>query len=137
MTHGTIRTVGITAILFGVAGLAIARDPNYNPGTAVQFQTTVAAVRVVPEGNPLPGLHLDAKVKGRMLDIYIAPMSFVTKYGVKVEKGDFAEIEGMQDQDEVLAKSVTTGIYDRVRGIFHPDLTIYLRDESGPFWVEK
>jgi hypothetical protein len=136
-TRRTIRAIGITAVLFGVARLAVARDPNFNPGTAVQFQTTVAAVRVVPEGNPLPGLHLDAKVKGRLVDIYIAPMSFVARYGVKVAKGDFAEIEGTQIQDDVLAKSITTGVYDKVRAVFHPDLTIYLRDESGPFWVEE
>jgi hypothetical protein len=136
-THGTIQVLGITAVLFGVAGLAIAKDPMFNPGMQVQFQTTVAAVRVVPEGNPLPGLHLDAKVKGRMVDIYIAPMSFVTRYGVRVGKGDFAEIEGTQIHDDVLAKSITTGIYDKVRGIFRPDMTIFLRDEAGPFWVEE
>jgi hypothetical protein len=31
----------------------------------------------VPAGNPLHGLHIDAKIKGRMMDVYIAPMDFV------------------------------------------------------------
>jgi hypothetical protein len=33
----------------------------------------------VPAGNPLPGLHLDAKVKGRVMDIYIAPADFAAE----------------------------------------------------------
>jgi hypothetical protein len=136
MRNEAFRTMALTAVLCGAAGLAMARDPGFHPGTPVEFQTTVNAVRVVPEGNPLPGLHIDAKVKGQLLDIYIAPMTFVTKYGMTVEKGAIAVIQGTQIEDSVLARSITTGVADKVHGTFHPDLTIYLRDDSGPFWVD-
>src|SRR5690242_11699862 len=79
-----------TVALCGVAGLALA-----SPATAkdeasapVDFYVTVGATHQVPEGNPLPGLHVDAKVKGRTMDIYIAPMNFVNRYEVKVSRGD-------------------------------------------------
>jgi hypothetical protein len=71
-----------------------------------------------------------------LLDVYIAPMSFVTQYGVKLEKGAYAEITGTQTQDTVLAYHVSTGVRDKVSGMFHENLTIFLRDDSGPFWTE-
>ena len=133
------RTQLWKVLLCGMAGLslavaAMAKDLALHNG---EFVVTVTAVRVVPDGGPMPGLHLDAAVKGgRTMDVYIAPMTFVTKYGVKVEKGDTAIIEGLQNGDLVQAKSITTGITNKGSGVFRPDLTIYLRGENGPFWAD-
>jgi len=130
------QALAMTAVLFGMAGLAAAKGPTVVSGTPVEIKATVETVRIVPAADPLPGMHVDMRVKGRLLDVYIAPMSFVTKYGVKLQKGDYAEIAGTQMQDTVLAYSVSTGIRDKVSGVFHENLTIFVRDDSGPFWTE-
>jgi hypothetical protein len=138
MRQETTRTQIWKVLLCGLAGFslampAVAKDMNINQG---EFRVTVNAVRVVPDGNPMAGLHLDARMKnGKTVDVYIAPLSFATKYGVKVEKGDTAIIEGLMSEDLIQARSITTGITDKL-GTFRPDMTIYLRNENGPFWVE-
>ena len=128
-------------ILFGVAAFGLtlpAAAKDAEPGAGVDVHTTVNAVRDVPAGNPLPGLHIDAKVKGRLVDIYIAPMDFVRKYEVKVAKGEDVHIVGTEvkegDADVVLAREITTGALDRRTGIFHENMTIYLRNDEGPLW---
>jgi len=134
-------------MLCGVAGIAlaapvIAKDlpVAFVPGTVVDFDATVSAVREVPAGNALPGLHVDVKVKGRTVDVYIAPIQFVQKYGVKVAKGDDVRIEGTESKvgqtEVVLARSITTGSFDNRSGAFRADLTVYLRNDDGPFWVD-
>jgi hypothetical protein len=104
----------------------------------VDVVTVVSDIREVPAGSPLPGLHIDAKVNGKMMDIYIAPMDFVTKFGLSVAKGADVHIEGTEsksnDADVVVAKEVETGVAKA--GTFHPKLTIYLRNADGPFWDE-
>ena len=136
-----------TTVLCGVAGFAlalpaVAKDQTaVNPGATVDLVATVSAVREVPAGNPMPGLHIDAKVKGRILDIYIAPMDFVAKYGVKIAKGDEVRVIGTQtklgEAEVVLAREVTTGSFDNKAGAFHADLTVYLRNDDGPFFQEE
>jgi hypothetical protein len=139
MKKGTMLTV-----FFGVAGLALAgtggpKEPVLNPGGPVDFLTTVIAIREVPAGNPMPGLHIDAKVNGRALDIYIAPMDFVMKFGIKVNKGSDVHIVGAMvkggETDLVLAREIETGIATSAG--FRPKLTIYLRNDDGPFWVDN
>lgn len=129
-----------TAVLCGAAGIACAamaaaKDQTQPlvPGVAVEFRTTVIATHVVPEGSPMPGLHLEMKVKGRTLDVYIAPMDFVRTYDVKVSKGEEALVEGTQDGDQVIARSITTGRIG-IDGAFRPNMTIYLRNDAGPLW---
>src|ERR1700743_3122394 len=130
-----------TVALFGLAGSAfimpaVARDTTSN--IPVDVHTTVTAVREVPAGNPLPGLHVDAKIKGQNMDIYIAPMDFVKKYDVKVAKGQDVHIVGTEaaegDADVVLTREITTGSIDKKTGIFHENMTIYLRNDAGPLW---
>jgi hypothetical protein len=137
--------LGWKVVVIGLAGFvlsasAVAKDIPGSAAGAVDFFTTVTAVHQVPAGNPLPGLHLDVKVKGEVMDIYIAPMDFVTKYEVKAGKGDGVHIVGTQlksgDTDVVLTREITTGLYDKVSGTFRPNMTIYLRNDDGPFWVE-
>lgn len=128
-------------LLCGLAGVALAvpcAAKDVVLGSAVDARTTVADVREVPAGNALPGLHVDAKVKGRMVDVFIAPMNFVVKYDIKVKKGDDVHIVGTEvnsgDTDVVLAREITTGAVDRKTGIFHENMTIYLRNDEGPLW---
>jgi hypothetical protein len=129
--------------LCGLAGFALAmpvtaKDDVVNNGVAVDIHTTVSAVREVPAGDPLPGLHIDAKIKGRVTDIYIAPLDFVKKYDVKVSKGQDVHIVGTEakegDAEVVLTREITTGSIDRRTGIFHENMTIYLRNDEGPLW---
>ena len=104
MRTQTIRTVTGTVIhsclwaliLFAPAAAAAANDKATagDSGAVLDFHATVSAVREVPAGNPMPGLHLQAKVKGRMMDIYIAPLDFVAQCGVKVSRGDEVHIVG-------------------------------------------
>src|ERR1039458_2301088 len=107
-------------VLCGAAGLVLAasamakdQDTARDSGATAEFHVTISGVREVPVGNPMPGLHLQAKVKGRMMDIYVAPVDFVAKCGVKVSKGDEVHIVGSQtrygDTDVVLAREITIG----------------------------
>lgn len=142
MGNETIRVKAMwKVVLCGLAGFALTIPAVANDavsGVAVDTHTTVTAVREVPAGNPLPGLHVDAKVKGQMMDIFIAPMNFVVKYDVKVKKGDDVRIVGTEvksgDEDVVLAREITTGSIDKRTGIFHENMTIYLRNDEGPLW---
>jgi hypothetical protein len=125
------------ALLCARAAPAVAKDVSMNPA-AVDLYVTVSAVREVPAGKPMPGLHLDAKVKGRMMDIYIAPMDFAAKYGVKIAPGDEVHIGGTEhnpgEAEVVLAREITTGAYDNKTGFFRETLTTYLRNDAGPLW---
>src|SRR4051794_15255709 len=132
-----MRIAAAMAVICGLAGYAIAKDiPVVNPAGAVDFIANVSAVRVVPAGNPLPGIHLDANVKGHALDIYISPADFAAKYDVKVAKGDDVRIVGTQSGDVVLARELNIGSYNKVNNLFRTKLTVYLRNDDGPFWVE-
>ena len=136
------QTVGMWKVaLCGLAGFALAvpaMAKDVVVGDAVDVHTTVSAVRQVPAGDPLPGLHVDAKVKGKIIDIYIAPLDFVTKYDIKIAKGQDVHIVGTEvkegDADVLLTREITTGSVDRRTGIFHENMTIYLRNDEGPLW---
>lgn len=60
------------------------------------------------------------------------------KYGLKVAPGDEVHIGGTQlnsgDAEVVLAREITTGVYDRKTGFFREVLTTYLRNDAGPVW---
>ena len=127
-------------ILCGVASVALAATAiakDFALTTAVDVETTVAALHEVSAG-PLAGLHLDANVKGKVVDVYISPMNFAARYGVKVAKGDYIHIVGTEvksgDGDVVVARSISTGAVDKRTGIFREDMTIYLRNDEGPLW---
>jgi hypothetical protein len=67
-------------------------------------------------------------------------MDFAMRYGVKVSKGEYIRVLGTLqagDADVVLAREITTGNYDQAHNIFRPTLTIYLRNDEGPLWVES
>jgi hypothetical protein len=132
-----------TVVLCGLAGCALAipagaKDADLNAGAAVNVRTTVLAVHEVPAGNPLPGLHIDAKIKGQTMDVYIAPMDFVVKYDVAVKKLENVHIVGTVvksgDADVVLAREITTGVIDPKTREYSDNMTIYLRNDAGPLW---
>lgn len=123
------------SVLCGVAALALAASGVLMAQNGpVEFRAVVSGTHIVPEGGSLPGLHVDARVKGQMLDIYIAPMYFVTKYDVKVAKGEEAEFTGTQSGDIVLAREITTGVVSPKDGKWRPNMTIYVRNDAGPLW---
>jgi hypothetical protein len=139
------QTVGMWKVaLCGLAGFALAmpalaKDIAF--GAVIDVHTNVSAIRQVPAADPLPGLHIDAKINGRMMDVYIAPMDFVAKYDVKIAKGQDVHIVGTEvkgsegnDADVFLPREITTGAVDRRTGIFHENMTIHLRNEAGPLW---
>ena len=107
-------------------------------GSLSDIETTVAALHEAPAGSEFPGLHLDASVKGHVVDVYISPASFASKYGVKVAKGDYVHIVGTEmksgTSDVVVARSISTGSVDKRTGIFREDMTIYLWNDAGPLW---
>src|ERR1019366_9085331 len=116
---------GLAAFAFTVP--AMAKDIVLSGGP-VKFDAIAGAVREVPAGNPLPGIHVDAKVNGRATDIYIAPTDFAMRYGVKISKGEYVRVAGTLkagDADVVLAREITTGNYDQAHNVFRPTLTIY------------
>lgn len=128
-----------TIAMCGVVGCALsvpafARDN----GTAVDVHTTITGVHEVPAGQPLPGLHAEAKVKGKVVDLYIAPMDFVKRYDVQVKPGQEVHLVGTEtvegNEDVVLTREITTGAIDKRTGIFRENMTIYLRNDAGPLW---
>ena len=128
--------VACSALAAGFTFSLMARDVAV--GAPVDVHTTVGDVREVPAGGMLPGLHMEAKVKGKTVDVYIAPMDFVKKYEVKVSKGEEVHIVGTETvengADVILGREITTGTVDRRTGIFHENMTYYLRNDEGPLW---
>jgi len=127
-----------TFVMCGLAGCALtlpafARDN----GTPVDVRTTITGVHEVDAG-PLQGLHAEAKIKGKVVDLYIAPMGFVKKYDVQVKPGQEVHVVGTETvegaEDVVLTREITTGTLDKRTGIFHENMTIYLRNDEGPLW---
>jgi hypothetical protein len=128
----TVVICGVAA--YGLTLPAMARDN----GGAIDVRTVITGVHEVPAGNPLPGLHAEAKVNGKVVDIYIAPTDFIRKYEIKVNKGEEVHLVGTEtaqgEADVVLSREITTGVLDRHTGIFHENMTYYLRNDAGPLW---
>jgi hypothetical protein len=145
MRTATSLRLGWTLALCGIAGIALAAPVVkenavfWNPGGKVDFRATVNGIHEVQADNPMPGLHLDIKANGHALDVYVAPMDFVLKYGIKISKGQDIVVKGMQAAGEtgvVAAYEVTVGRYDAGIHIFHEEATYYMRNDAGPFWTE-
>ena len=144
MKTRTMRHMGILGVtLFAAAKFAfggnptLGRDPAYNPATATDFLATVTEVSEVALGNPLAGLHVLAKTKGKLVDVYVAPVDFAAKYDVVLHKGQEIRVVGSQvklgDAEIVLAREITTFKRDP-RGQICEDTTFFLRNDEGPFW---
>lgn len=140
-TMGAFLLFGLT--FAGLAGIALAgpapKGVAVTPGALAKYDVFVSNLREVPAGQPLPGLHFDAKLNGRETDIYLCPTAFAVQYGLKVAKGDYLRIVGFAapgKEDVFLVREVSTGLYEPAKNIFRPTLTIYLRNDDGPFWVD-
>lgn len=117
-------------VLCTIAALAPASE---NSGEPVDFHATVSAVCTLPAGNPMPGIHIQAKVRGRMTDIYLAPADFIATLGANVSKGDEVHIVGLLTRsgkaNVVLVRQITIGPYTNG--------TLFLRDDDGPLWKQE
>jgi hypothetical protein len=103
-------------------------EPVYNTSTVIDVVATVTAVREVPKGSSLAGVHLMLQSGTDNLDVYIGPSEFVKIFDVTFAKGDTIHVIGskvtFQDSTVVLAREVIMGT-----------VTLSLRDNSGePLW---
>lgn len=122
------------ALMTSSASIAAAKDPapapepKYDTATVIDVNATVSAVREVPKGNPMAGLHLTVQAGSESLDVYVGPSEFVKIFDVKFSKGDSLHLIGskvtFQDAVVVLARDITMGT-----------VTLSLRDNNGePLW---
>lgn len=140
---GSLLAIG----LFSVAAFAAAPknavvEPAWNPAAPINFYATVIGVREVAKGNPLAGLHLDAKANNKVYDIYLAPSDFIKKLDVEFPKGKEIHVIGSlvksEDVDVVLVREVTLGkMILGPRGGFREELSLYMRNDDGPLWIDN
>jgi hypothetical protein len=107
---------------------AKANEPAFNPATMVELQGTITAVRQVPAGSPLEGLHLTVKSKASTVDVYLAPNDFLKIFKTNFPVGGNVRVVGSKvnfaNADVILSNEVDIGITE-----------IILRDGSGaPVW---
>jgi hypothetical protein len=103
-------------------------EPAYNPATMVDLEGTITAVRQVPAGNPLEGVHLTVKSKASMVDVYLAPNDFLKIFKTNFPVGANVRVLGSKvnfaNADVILSNEVDIGVTE-----------IILRDGSGaPVW---
>ncbi len=102
--------------------------PAYDVSTVVDISVTVNAVREVPNGKPLSGLHLTVQSGFESLDVYVGPAEFVKVFDVTFAKGDQLQVVGSKVKFEgsnvVLAREVTKR-----------PVILLIRDKDGaPLW---
>jgi hypothetical protein len=118
-------------VIFAVSaslGFAVMNEPAYNPATMVEVSGIITAVRQVPAGSPLEGVHLMLKSKASTLDAYIAPADFLKIFKTNFPVGTEVRIIGSKvsfgNTDVILANEVNLGT-----------TAIILRDGGGaPVW---
>ncbi len=103
-------------------------EPAYNPATMVEMQGTITAVRQVPAGGALEGVHLTLKSKTSTVDVYLAPADFLKIFKTNFAVGYDVRVLGSKvsfgNTDVILANEVNIGV-----------TSIILRDGSGaPVW---
>ena len=123
----SVSALAVAATMFaGPAGAS--SGPAYNPSTAVAIEGAVTAVKVVPVGQPLPGVHVNVKTKNESLEVYVAPRDFMNFLKTNFAPGDKITVNGSRvkngSADVILAREVSDGVD-----------TIELRDLYGaPVW---
>src|ERR1700733_6863173 len=83
----------MTALATNVSSAA-GNEPAYNPATMVEVVGTVTAVRQVPAGSPLEGVHLTLKSKNSTLDAYLAPADFLKIFKTNFPVGAEVRVVG-------------------------------------------
>jgi hypothetical protein len=105
-----------------------ANEPVFNPATMVELQGTITAVRQVPAGSPLEGVHLTVKSKTSTVDVYLAPNDFLKIFKTNFAVGANVRVVGSKvsfaNADVILSNEIDIGITE-----------IILRDGGGaPVW---
>ncbi len=134
-----IRKLALTLLLASVASSIAAADkartnpvgpwePAYDTETVITLEATVTETRLVPENQPLAGLHLMLRSGSETFDVYIGPSDFVKLFDVAFTQGDETKVIGSKVTFNgavvVLAREVKKG-----------SITLLLRDNYGvPFW---
>ena len=103
-------------------------QPAYNQATAINLFGTITAIREVPAGSPLEGVHLAVKAKNVTYDVYLGPAGFMKMLRANYVVGDQVEVSGsvtkFGDADVVLTREMTERF-----------VTLTLRDYDGaPVW---
>lgn len=109
-------------------GNSKANEPTYNPATMVDVEGTITAVRQVPAGSPLEGVHLALKTKNSTVDVYLAPADFLRIFKTNFPVGYDVRVIGSKvsfgNADVILTNEVDVG-----------PTSITLRDGAGaPVW---
>ena len=105
-------------LMLSVSALAVmlvpakaAGGPQYNPATAVAVSGTVAAVRVVPAGQPLAGVHVMLKTRTNTVEVYLAPRDFMNFLRTSIAAGDEIDVTGSRvksgNSELILAREVS------------------------------
>ena len=105
--------------------------PKYDPAAESVFKGTVEDVRdrVCGVSKGALGSHVILKVgDGTLIEVHIAPSSFVKTYGVVFNKGDQLEVRGtkvrFEDVETIFAREIKDG-----------NDTLVFRDKEGrPIW---
>lgn len=146
MTKKKPMFLGVCALLaFGSAGVQAAKDPiaqqepAYNTATVIDVFAVVSSVREVPVGNPLAGLHVDARSNGKNFDVFVGPASFVKKLGLTLANGNEIHVIGskvtLDDADVILVREITKGKTLNRWNRFVEEATFVMRDDDGPVWL--
>jgi hypothetical protein len=103
-------------------------EPTYNPASMVDVEGTITAVRQVPNGSPLEGVHLTVKAKNSTVDVYLAPADFLRIFKTNFPVGNDVRVLGSKvnfgSADVILTNEVDIGV-----------TSITLRDGAGaPVW---
>lgn len=114
--------------MFAANAAGKANEPAFNVATMTQVDGTIAAVKQVPNGNPLAGTHLTVATKTGNLDVYLGPTEFLRIFKTNFPVGAYVNVIGskvaFQNAAVVLANQI---------GIGSTDIT--LRDGAGaPVW---
>jgi hypothetical protein len=115
-----VSAPAICALLFGSLAISAngatngpGNEPSYNPATTVAASGIVTAVREVPAGQPLEGVHLTIKNKTTTMEIYVAPLSFLKFLRANFVVGNDLDVVGSKVRtgamEVILAKEINDG----------------------------
>jgi hypothetical protein len=103
---------------------------NFDPATVATVSGEVSAVRVF-DGRCGQGVHVDLATDAGVLDVHLAPSSYLAKQHLEVATGDALEVTGskveLAGKPALIAQSVRKG-----------EARITLRDAQGiPAWAGR
>jgi hypothetical protein len=117
-------------LLTALAAAQKSAGPKYDPATETTLNGVVDDVKEVPNSFPgQTGLHLMLKTDGGLLEVQVAPVSFLKDMEISFAKGEEVKIVGSKvtrnGNPLVLARDITRGNNE-----------VVLRDkDGGPVWT--